>query len=65
MSGSAVIARHSGYWSQSGDIDDSTVIGTILSFVGIYSGRTDDDELGVQIGLVWKRSVIDDIFSCK
>jgi hypothetical protein len=37
------------------------VFGRVESFVGIYSGRTDDDRLGVQIGIVWKASVINEI----
>jgi hypothetical protein len=37
----------------------------VESFVGIYSGRTDDDSLGIQIGIVWKTRVIDEILRGK
>jgi hypothetical protein len=39
--------------------------GSVESFVGIYSGRTDDDQLGVQIGVVWKANVIEEILKAK
>ena len=64
MSGSPVIARHSGIHTKGGQISADTIIGTAQSFLGIYSGRTDDDELGVQIGRVWKATVVGEVI-CK
>ncbi len=61
MSGAPVIVRHSGVFMPNSKLDDQATMGTIEWFAGIYSGRTDDDELGVQIGRVWKRQVISDI----
>lgn len=64
MSGSPVIARHSGiYGGKGGAIAPDTILGTVENFIGIYSGRVDDDELGIQIGRVWKASVIDEILA--
>lgn len=44
MSGSPVIARHSGIWSPpdtqaKGPIHGRTAIGTVENFAGVYSGR--------------------------
>ena len=50
MSGSPVIVRHSGIWNPSGKIADDSIMGTIFNIIGIYSGRIEDDEMGVQIG---------------
>jgi len=61
MSGSPVIARHSGIHMNGLELADDTIFGTVQTFLGIYSGRTDDDELGVQIGRVWKSPVIEQI----
>jgi hypothetical protein len=42
-------------------INDS-IIGEIQNFVGIYSGRyTGDTQFDAQLGIVWKKSVIDEI----
>lgn len=30
-------------------------------FLGLYSGRLDDDQLGVQLGIVWKARLVDEI----
>ncbi len=58
MSGSPVIARHSGVYLNGLSLNDKSVLGTVQCFLGIYSGRTDDDELGLQIGRVWKSTVV-------
>jgi hypothetical protein len=65
MSGSPVIARHSGILltDPSGGIGSASLIGTMTKFAGIYSGRIGEDEMGVQLGLVWKPEVLDDIQS--
>lgn len=62
MSGSPVIIRHHGVHSPTGDIADDTVFGTVENILGIYSGRIGDDDLGGQLGRVWKMRVIDEIF---
>lgn len=66
MSGAPVIAVSNGWHVPIGGegVQDG-VFGRVESFVGIYSGRTDDDQLGVQIGMVWKASVIDEILQGK
>ncbi|WP_339033386.1 serine protease [Bradyrhizobium symbiodeficiens] len=65
MSGSPVVARHSGILltGEDGGLADDSVIGTMTKFAGIYSGRIGEDEMGVQLGLVWKPAVLDDILS--
>jgi trypsin-like peptidase len=66
MSGSPVIIRHHGYFDPDkvGDQASPTaVIGTVENFCGIYVGRVGDDELGVQLGIVWKENVIREVIS--
>jgi len=63
MSGSPVVMRHDGLYSPSGKFDSTSILGSVSNFLGVYSGRTDDDELGVQIGRVWKAGLIDEVFS--
>lgn len=66
MSGAPVIAVSNGYHVPiDGKGVQDGVLGRVKSFVGIYSGRTDDDQLGVQIGVVWKASVIEEILRGK
>lgn len=61
MSGSPVFARANGVFSPNGIISGDSVIGEVTNFLGVYSGRIGEDELGVQLGIVWKSQVIDDI----
>lgn len=71
MSGSPAIASHSGFWSSEKNINDHSIVGTVENFVGIYSGRlnqifSEDDIPGAEatpsdIGIVWRKQVIDDI----
>jgi hypothetical protein len=68
MSGSPVIARHSSVLLTTGSdgaVENDSVIGTMTKFAGIYSGRIGEDEMGVQLGLVWKPEVLKDIVSEK
>jgi hypothetical protein len=58
MSGSPVIVIRRGLITVPGGVDK---IGAAASFLGIYSGRADDDPLGAQIGIVWKKQVIEEI----
>lgn len=62
MSGSPVIFRRTGiHGTENGKLTFNTVIGTIQGFVGIYSGRIGKTELDAQLGVVWKKEVIDEI----
>ena len=63
MSGSPVVIRHSGVFNPSGSahVTPDAVIGTVSKFVGIYSGRLGDDPMGVQLGMVWRADVLEDI----
>lgn len=60
MSGSPVILRHHGVFAPDGIIEKS-FFGTVQNFLGIYSGRLGDDDLGVQLGRIWKGYVVDQI----
>ena len=63
MSGSPVIVSHSGIWMPEGRMTNDSIIGTVVSFLGVYSGRltyNDNEEIS-EIGIVWKASVLKDI----
>lgn len=62
MSGSPVILRHHGWYAPEGNLDKA-LIGTVENFLGIYSGRLGEDELGVQLGRIWKGKVIEEIIA--
>jgi len=62
MSGSPVFFRRTGVHIPSGVFDESTNIGTIEDFVGIYSGRLPGKTtFDAQIGIVWDKMVIEEI----
>ena len=63
MSGSPVIVSHSGICMPDGRMTNDSIIGTINSFLGVYSGRLKDkkDEEISEIGIVWKASVLKEI----
>lgn len=63
MSGSPVIFRRFGvHGAEDGIIKISSTIGEIRGFVGVYSGRlTGKSELDAQLGIVWKKEVIEEI----
>lgn len=62
MSGSPVIYRRTGiHGTEKGEFTEDTSIGTIQGFVGVYSGRIGISELDAQLGIVWKKEVIDQI----
>ena len=64
MSGSPVIIRHSGFLGfGAGIMTGDDVIGTVMRFVAIYSGRIGDDELGGQLGRAWQMNVLDDVLT--
>lgn len=63
MSGSPVIFRRQGIHTANNDgkLTLDTVIGRIQGFVGIYSGRIGKSDLDAQLGIVWKKEVIEEI----
>jgi hypothetical protein len=65
MSGSPVIAVRRGLirarGSVPGQFNAKDMIGQAEAFLGVYSGRVDDDPLGAHIGIVWKAHVVDEI----
>jgi hypothetical protein len=63
MSGSPVIVTRKGLALKSGTstITGDSAFGIAEKFLGIYSGRVGDDELGVQLGVVWKAKVVGEI----
>lgn len=63
MSGAPVIAVRRGLTLPTGEFDDQAVIGEAANFLGVYSGRVGDDPMGVQLGIVWKARVIDEILA--
>ena len=63
MSGSPVIAVRRGITMPTGLLDNESVIGESVNFLGVYSGRIGDDPMGVQLGVVWKASVIEEIIA--
>lgn len=65
MSGSPVIYRRTGiHGAEMGKLTDKTIIGTVQDFIGIYSGRvTGETEFDVQLGIVWKAKVIEEIIN--
>jgi Trypsin-like peptidase domain len=65
MSGAPVILRHSGILKQAPGpgLGPNDLIGTMTRFIGIYSGRIGEDEFQVQLGMVWRAEVLNDILS--
>lgn len=65
LSGSLVIMQRTGIHNvgKDGVPKSDSIIGTVRNFVGIYSGRIDNEELKAQLGIVWKARVVDEILS--
>lgn len=63
MSGSLVLAKHLifGPYKKSDGTDSNTLIVLKNSILGVYSGRLGADEVQAQLGIVWRRQVIDEI----
>lgn len=62
LSGSPVVMQRIGVHGMEGErLRGSELIGRIRNFVGVYSGRIGGDELNAQLGVVWKKHVIDEI----
>jgi hypothetical protein len=67
LSGSPVVMQRIGIHGLGvdGEFLDTTIIGRIRNFIGIYSGRIGEDELKAQLGIVWKSKVIEEILQAK
>lgn len=69
MSGSPVIFQRTGIhgFSKTKPMNPENMqIGMIRSFIGVYSGRIGaDDNFKAQLGVVWKKTVIEEIFLAK
>jgi hypothetical protein len=66
MSGSPVIVRHSGLFNPAGSerLAPDALFGTVNKFIGIYSGHLGgEDPITVQLGVVWRADVLEDIVS--
>jgi hypothetical protein len=62
MSGSFVIAEHTGIFSPGGaEMSDDSWIGTGRKILGIYSGRLGASDIEAQLGIVWWRHLIDEV----
>ncbi len=62
LSGAPVIGRGTGILSKGKVVALDTITGTWENFVGIYSGRLGDTGIESQLGRIWKKEVIDEIF---
>jgi hypothetical protein len=66
LSGSPVVMQRIGLHGASGGVlIGSEIIGQIRNFIGVYSGRVGENEFKVQLGIVWKARVIDEIIDAK
>jgi hypothetical protein len=67
MSGSPVIFKRVGLHGYDGvKMKGNETIGTITNFVGVYSGRIGaEDEFKAQLGIIWKKEVIEEIIEGK
>lgn len=62
MSGSPVVMQRSGFHMSGNQISTTDILGVIRNFAGIYSGRIGaKDNFDVQLGIVWKPHVIEEI----
>ncbi|MCD4796104.1 MAG: hypothetical protein K8R49_02900 [Candidatus Cloacimonetes bacterium] len=67
LSGSPVVYQRTGIHNvgDEGKIKDDTIFGRIRGFLGIYSGRIGKGEIHAQLGIVWKKEVIEEIIKGK
>jgi hypothetical protein len=65
MSGSVVLARHhiTGTYKTKDGTSSSVISAKRDQILGIYSGRLDPDQVLAQIGIVWKRRLIDEVIN--
>jgi hypothetical protein len=61
MSGSFVVAQHTGIYTPAGQMTDDSWIGTGRKILGIYSGRLGASNVEAQVGIVWHRELIDEV----
>ena len=63
LSGSPVVYQRTGIHKvgKDGKMKNDSIIGLIRGFLGVYSGRIGEGELKAQLGIVWKKKVIDEI----
>lgn len=62
LSGSPVIYQRSGIHNMiNGILNNDTILGSIRSLLGVYSGRIGKGEIHAQLGIVWKKKVINEI----
>lgn len=66
LSGSPVIMQRIGIHGMvNGEIKSDSIIGRVRNFIGIYSGRIGEDEFKAQLGIVWKKEVLEEIINSK
>lgn len=66
LSGSPVIFQRTGIHKMENGIPKSdSIIGQIRGFLGVYSGRIGKGEIHAQLGIVWKKKVIEEIITGK
>lgn len=71
MSGAPVILRSTSYRDNKGNVSHVISHNIPTKFIGIYSGRlsldnaTDKDLTRAQLGIVWKKELIDEIIDCQ
>jgi hypothetical protein len=63
MSGSLVIVVRRGLSIPDGATMAEGMLGESMKPLGVYSGRVGEDELGVQLGIVWKMSAVTEIIA--
>lgn len=69
MSGAPVIAHFNGTYMPNGKLEDNSFFGVARQFLGVYTGRHTDeitkdlkyDLFNAQLGIAWKKSVIEEI----
>ncbi len=61
MSGSFVVAQHTGVFAPQGEMTLDSWIGTGRKILGIYSGRLGASNVEAQLGIVWHRELIDEV----
>jgi hypothetical protein len=63
LSGSPVVMQRVGYHASPDGNAAKSIFGRIRNFLGVYSGRIGLDEEKAQLGVVWKRTVIEEIIN--
>lgn len=65
MSGSAVLARHIllGPFKKRDGSQSNTLYAVATQILGVYSGRIHPSNVEAQLGIVWKRHLVDELIS--